>query len=248
MRLDGDSQAAIDLFWQQCGDVEPFPRSLERSLALALPVTLVKLPRLQLRTVEGWLQRRGVAFTFDCRSRAVRGCLVAFGGQGLIFIDGADPDDVLRFSLAHEIAHFLVDYWQPRRQAIEKFGDAIAEVIDGFRPPSAGERVQALLVGAPIGVHTDLLERDDEHGEASSGVWAIEDRADRIALALLAPPQAVLQQVDLSRPRFEQRQEGVTAVLCDRFGLPPAVARSYSWSLLAAIGKGPSWVESLRIG
>jgi hypothetical protein len=247
MWLDGEGQDAVNLFWQRCGEVEPFPRTLERSLALAFPVTLVKLPRLKLREVEGWLQRRGVAFQFGCQSRAVRGCLIAFGGEGLIFVDGADPDDERRFTLAHEIAHFLTDYWQPRQKAILKLGPGAAEVMDGFRPASVNERVQAVLASLPMGVQTDLMERDEGSEANYTGkVWAIENRADRIALALLAPPEAVLAQLDLALPRFEQRQAAVETVLGEQFGLPPAVARAYSRSLLTAVGKGPSWVEAIR--
>ena len=36
--LDTSGQDAVRSFWELCGEVEPFPRSLERSLALALPV------------------------------------------------------------------------------------------------------------------------------------------------------------------------------------------------------------------
>lgn len=243
MWLDNASQDAVNLFWQLCGEVEPFPRSLERSIALALPVALVKLPKLRLHDVESWLQRRRVSFRFNCQSRAVRGCLIAFGGEGLIFVDGADHDDERRFTLAHEIAHFIVDYWQPRERAIKRFGDTVAEVLDGLRPPSVNERLYALLASTSIGVHTDLMEREDVDAE----LWEIESRADKIALALLAPPEAVLSEVDLSATKFDQRQAATTIVLRESFGLPASVAKSYGRSLLTAIGKGSSWVENIRL-
>lgn len=247
MWLDGESQKIISQFWELCGEIEPFPRNLERSMALALPVTLIKLPRLKLREAEAWLQRRGIAFQFDCQSRAVRGCLVAFGGEGLIFVDGADPDDEQRFTLAHEIAHFMIDCWQPRQKAIQKFGPNIAEVIDGFRPASLDERVHAMLAHISVGVHTNLMDRDENSEVTPMGqIWAIENRADQIALALLAPPEAVIPELDLSLPKFEQRQETTIAVLCEQFSLPLNVAAAYSRSLLTALGKGPSWVESIK--
>src|SRR5712692_3347921 len=107
MWLDTVGQDAINLFWKLSGDIETYPRNLERSLAFALPVVLVKLPHLRLWDIERWLQARGVGYQFNCQSRAVCGCLVAFGGKGMIFVDGSDPDDERRFTLAHEIAHFM---------------------------------------------------------------------------------------------------------------------------------------------
>jgi hypothetical protein len=243
MWLDNASQDVVNLFWQCCGEVEPFPRNLERSIALAFPVAIVKLPRLRLRDVESWLQRRGTAFQFNCRSRSVRGCLIGFGGMGFIFVDGADPDDERRFTLAHEIAHFIIDYWQPREKVIQKLGGRVIEVLNGLRPPNVNERVYALLASTSIGVHTNLMERDGGNSE----LWAIESRADKIALALLAPPEVVLSEVDVSASKFEQRQAVITTTLRNHFGLSTLVARTYSRSLLTTIGKGPSWLESIGL-
>lgn len=247
MWLDSLSQEAVNLFWQRSGETEPFPRSLERSVALALPVALAKLPHLMLQGIERWLEQRGAAFSFNCRSRAVRGCLIAFGGQGLIFVDGADPDDERRFTIAHEVGHFIIDYWLVREEAILKFGEGIAEVFDGLRPPGVTERVHALLVGARLGVYTELMERDGEGGSAQAKIWDVEDRADRVALALLAPPDEVLSRVDTSATTFEERQATMVSTLREFFGLPKAVAYPYANSLLVSIDRGPSWVESLRL-
>ena len=247
MWLDNTSQEAVEQFWRQCGETEPFPRSLERSISLALPVSLVKLPHLKLHGIENWLERRGASFRFNCRSRAVRGCLIAFGGQGLIFVDGADADDERRFTIAHETGHFIVDYWLVRETAMMKFGERIVEVFDGLRLPSVAERVHALLAGTSLGVYTDLMERNEARAPARTEVWDIEDRADRVALALLAPPEEVLSETDTSAASFEQRQEIMSSVLRERFGLPASIAALYAWSLLESIGRGPSWVETLRL-
>lgn len=247
MWLDNASQEVVNRFWQMCGEFEPFPRTLERSIALALPVAVIKLPHLKLSLIETWLVQRSVMFQFNCQSRVVRGCLVAFGGQGLVFVDGADQVDEQRFTIAHEAAHFLIDYWMPRETAIKKFGSVIVEVFDSLRPPSVTERVHSLLAGTSIGVYTSLLERDEARDGFNSSVWEIEDRADKIALALLAPPEIVLAQTETSIARFDQRHEAITDLLHRQFGLPAYIASSYGRSLLTSVGRGPSWVESLRL-
>lgn len=245
MWLDNSSQDAVRLFWESCGETEPFPRSLERPIALALPVVLVKLPRLTLKDVEGWLSRRGAAFRFGCQSRPIRGCVIGYKGWGLIFVDGADADDERRFTVAHEAAHFMIDYWSPRQLAVQKMGQTITEVLDAMRGPTLSEQVHAMLAGASVEIYADLMERDELHGHVNSEVWAIEHRADRVALALLAPPEIVLEEPGVSAPRFADRRSAVRSALCGRFGLPASLAASYSWALLVDAGLGPSWVESV---
>jgi len=169
--------------------------------------------------------------------------LIAFRGQGLIFVDGTDPDDERRFTTAHEISHFLADYWRPREWALMKLGAKIADVVDGLRNPTVSERLHAVLGSTPIGVHTDLMERDMRLDDLSGTLWSIEDRADRIGLALLAPPDAVFELADLSPRVYGEREAELTGILRGHFGLPAAVARSYGHVLLGLSGKGPSWLE-----
>src|SRR5262249_17100680 len=139
--------------------------------------------------------------------------------------------------------HFMIDYWLPRRAAVGKLGDEIGQVFDGLRRPTVAEQVHSLVTNTAIEVYSDLMERDAARGGMSPELWAIEDKADKVALALLAPPETALAQVDLSVPRFEQRHAALRSAMHDRFGLPMYIAASYSWALLASIGLGPSWVE-----
>src|ERR1043165_1279702 len=246
MWLDNASQEAVDRFWQQCGEFEPLPRILEKSVQLALPLAIVKLPQLKLHIIENWLARCGVSYSFNCRSRAVRGCLIAYGGHGTCFVDGSDPADEQRFTIAHEIGHFISDYLIVRETAISKFGERITDVLDGLRSPTVTERVHAALISTSLVVYTNLMERDETGSSAHPGVWKIEDRADRIALALLAPPEEVLEIADTSGDNFQQRHQTMMSVMCERFGLPVQIADAYAWSLLESMGRGPPWVETLR--
>ncbi|HKV40045.1 MAG TPA: hypothetical protein VJX67_12595 [Blastocatellia bacterium] len=245
MWLDGSAQEAVDRFWEKCGEIESFPRNLERPIALALPVALVKLPKLTLNDVERWLRKRGAPMTFGCESRPIRGCVVGYSGLGMIFVDGSDPDDERRFTLAHEAAHFMIDYWLPRELAVRKLGPGIAQVLDGIRKPTASENVHSLLAGVPLEVYVSLMEREQGCGQVDSRLWPAEDKADRVALALLAPPEVVLEGVDLSGKRFEERRAAVKCVLSERFGLPGYLADSYCLALLSDFGFGRSWVEDL---
>lgn len=236
-------------FWTRAGGREPFPRNLEQPILWALPLAILKLPRLSVSDVKVWLQRRGIAFRLDGADRPLRGCLVAYGGRGCVLLDGADPEDERRFSLAHETAHFLLDYLQPRERAVAQLGAAILEVFDGLRGPTVDERVDAILGHASIGVHTHLMERHPDGVLGCGRIVGAESRADRLALELLAPAAEVQRRV----MRFQQPssfQGGVdlaVEVLTSDFGLPAPVAWPYAKLIMRSWRGGQSFREWLGL-
>ena len=231
-------QTEADEFWALTGQPPPFPRDLSNVLPVALPLGLVVLPALALHRVKGWLTRRGVPYRFPCQDRRLRGCLVAHAGSGLLFVDGADDAVQRRFTVAHEAAHFLVDYLRPRRAAIDKLGEGIVDVLDGRRAPTWAERADAILSDCPIGVYVHLLERD---GPRSSLLAAVEERADQLACELLAPARDVAR-----RWTDALDEEDLAAVLRDEFGLPNAPASQYARRLIRSWRPAPSFVDWLR--
>lgn len=231
-------QTEADEFWSLVGQAPPFPRDLSTVLPVALPLGLVVLPALALHRVEGWLMRRGVPYRFPCQDRRLRGCLVGHAGSGLLFVDGADEVDQRRFTVAHEAAHFLVDYLRLRRDAIDKLGAAIVDVLDGRRAPSREERVDAVLSDCPIGVYVDLLSREEPR---HSPVAAVEERADHLACELLAPAIEVERRCD-----DPYDTEGLALVLHRDFGLPQAPASAYARRLSQSWCPLPSYVDWLR--
>lgn len=212
-------------YWDLAGGEEPFPRSLERSVSLALPLAIVKMPRLRIRSIEEWLDRRGIVCGIAFGDRLLRGCLVAHRGCGLIFIDGADTPDELRFTLAHEVAHFIVDYHQVRERASRLLGPRVLEVLDGMRPPTADERVHAILGSAPLGLRLHLMQRS-AFGYGEGSVDEAERRANRLAVELLAPLEEVRRR--LHRVSDRASAEEAMGILVADMGLPPAVARWYA--------------------
>lgn len=207
-----------DVFWQRAGPPGTFPRSL-RKPARTLRLSVVALPGLSLTAVRSWLDRQGLAGILDAADRPLRACLAARGGLGFIFLDALDDENEQRFSLAHEIAHFLRDYWQWRTLAVERLGRGILEVLDGVREPTPEERLLSVLRQVPLGFHTHLLTR--EGGNLSPALACAEDEADRLAFELLAPTEcfAAAERRDMAL---------LTRRLRDEFGLPGAAAARYA--------------------
>lgn len=230
-------QQVAAAFWQLVGAPEPFPRSLRAAVHRVLPLRVRALPNLRLSTVQERLHRDGIDLpvddVLDCPLRA---CLAACRGNGFIFIDAEDAEDEQRFSLAHELAHYLRDYWRPRQKALKTLGPTVLEVFDGLRPPTPGERIDALLMQIPIGAHMHLLERA---GPSDRKIAHVEQQADVLAFELLAPAAAV--------PAASGNPLELPRLLQERYGLPACQARIYARLLTPAPGRPDPWLRGLGI-
>jgi hypothetical protein len=231
---DQEIFARAEKFWGQAGITEPFPRSLERAVAWALPLTVVKLPRLGLLELRNWMEQRNIFFSLVIPNRRLRACLIVRVGHGFIFLDGSDADDERRFSLAHELAHFILDYLDPREKALDLLGDAGHEILNGQRTPTAEDRLRGVLHGVQLTTYLHLMERTSAGMVERFQVLEAEDRADRLALELLAPKVKVLAR--LAGNGVDWRSATVHALvqetLRQEFGLPEAVAEHYGQMLI----------------
>ncbi len=217
-------------FWTRAGRHEPFPRDLRTAIACAFPLPVVTQRSLSTRAVREWLCRRRLACPLPNTDYPLRACLVARDGAGYIFVDDEDDPAEQRFSVAHELAHFLRHYWHPRQRAAARLGPAVLEVFDGRRAPQPVEHLHALLVGVRLGFHSHLMHRDARHMRPTSEVLVAEEEADRLAFELLAPAKEVAAR--LGTTAGEGTRARAATLLRDSFGLPPARAAGYAAILL----------------
>lgn len=241
-----------DSFWSAVGEEEPFPRDLAGSIPWAFPLWVSRVPELSISRARHYLEQRGVLdlpAIITQKDRRLRACLLARAGGGTILVDANDSPQEQRFSLAHELAHFLRDYWRQRQRASRRLGPRILEVLDGKRPPEEHERLHGLLGRVSTAPHTHLMTRDAT-GTPTGAVALAEDEADRLAYELLAPAEAVLGT--LRDPGFRLANEGVlprlehqalrtkvVALLDSTFGLPTLQAVRYTAHLLPAPRRDP---------
>jgi Zn-dependent peptidase ImmA (M78 family) len=216
-------------FWKEAGEAEPFPRALRATIHRTLPLRVRYSAGLQLFGVRIALEKEQIFLPDDGRDRPLRACLAARYGHGFIFIDGTDPQDEQRFSLAHELAHFLRDYWQPRQRACRRLGEQVLAVFDGKRSPTHAERMDALLARVPIGFHVHLLERVGQNAQGNRAVARAEQEADLLAYELLAPASDVLAALEWEPQRDHS---ALLRMLQNRYGLPLAQAQEYSKKLM----------------
>lgn len=208
-----------------------FPRNLDLYVLLRLPLAIVEVGGLRTADLNAFLGTEAAADLRWLPDRRLHGCVLAYGGVGVVFVDAQDDEAERRVNLAHEVGHFLLDYLAVRERLAARDPDLL-DVMDGLRDPTPQEELSALLADVPLGVQTHLLERDRAGGYSSRRTGTVEDRAELVAWELLAPRGDVLSNVT------NHGAASLIELLKDRFGLPAGVASSYG-SFLARL-TGPS--------
>lgn len=227
--IEGWLQQITKDFWYTLGGELPYPRMLKPTVSRSFPLSIIALPNLTVSQVENWFMHLHIPFRFLCQDRSLCGCIVAVKGRGLIFVDSLDSDDEQRYTIAHEVSHFLLDYLHPRREALQLFGETIRPVLDGERPPTSMERLDALLGGIQLGTYFDLMPRSTQGTFDQGYILRAEKKADRLALELLAPAEHVFAHIaDRSIITPFDRLSFTMHLLTSVYGLPPTVAKKYS--------------------
>jgi hypothetical protein len=233
-------------FWDGTGLHEAYPRKIEQAIAFKLPLALVGLSPLSVVSIGNWLQQRDIATRLPDDRRDLCGCLVAFGGRGCIFVCDADSPEEQRLTMAHETAHFLIDYLWPRQLVLRELGEGIAEVLDGLRPATPAERAAAVLSRVRLGPHVHVLPRPGRDEDSDAAVAHAEDRADRLALELVAPQASIGAVIEALSGRQVVAADEVRTALAAHFGLPAYVFHD---AIRRRVRRPPpSFVEDIRAG
>lgn len=216
-------------FWTQIGKTPPFPRNLELMVNRTMPLNYIGLAQLSIKGIEQWFLQRQVPFQFLCQNRQLCGCIVAGRGNGFLFIDQNDSEEERRFTVAHEISHFILDYLYPRQKAINSLGSSIRSVLDGERYPTHNESIDAILGDIKLGIYFNMMLRSTQGGIDDSSILRSEDNADRLAFELLAPADHVLNQPTVLQVKSSfERTHIISSLLITEYGLPKQLAFRYS--------------------
>ncbi|HEV2528988.1 MAG TPA: ImmA/IrrE family metallo-endopeptidase [Thermomicrobiales bacterium] len=231
--------AAARQFWADPRIPAGTPRSVEWAISCVHPVSIEFQPRLSIGTLQDWMDAHGFGVRLDDRNRRLRGCAMAHGGSGLIVLDTDDDPAEQDFTLAHEVAHLLLDYYGPRDRLAGMIDDHDGAVFDGHQAPSIEQQISAALRGHDLRPFVHLLARDANR-TASPAVLAREQLADELACELLAP-------MDEVRTRLQSGQDvrDVNALLRDRYRLPAGASDDYARRLVRRFLPPPTFVDWL---
>ncbi|NIA72048.1 ImmA/IrrE family metallo-endopeptidase [Pelagibius litoralis] len=144
-----------------------------------------------------------------------------------------DPEDEQRLTIAHEVAHLLLHYLKPRKDAVAAFGPQILAVLDRTRSSTHGEKLSAALRDVPIEPFRHAMDRRQLH--LAGRVAAMEDEADDLAIELLAPWREVRSMSDPSADSI-RRHFGLPAIAAARLATMIQPTRTSS-GVTALFGK-----------
>lgn len=223
-----------------------FPRDLLKDVSWGLSLAVTPLSVLSTQRVRDWLAQRGIHHPVSEQDRALHGCLVARWGHGFVFLDADDDENERRFTLAHEVSHFILDHLLPRLRALKVLGKRILPVLNGERAPSDGEALSAVLERVRLDVEVHLMSRDSHGAVCTWEVEESEQRADRLAFELLAPADIALAALRDGGAHDGRLPEGKAVLaMATRFGLPTAAAGEYARVLLSRHQRKPTLSEEL---
>lgn len=215
-----DLEHCAAAFWEPIPERTSFPRDLERYLPLHYQASIETLSGLTVQRVHEWLSAIGFAPTNPQKNRRLDGCIIAQKGHAILFIDDALSLDQRRMIVAHETAHYWIDYELPRRRMKMRFGDDSVKILDQERTAETVEILMATAAGAPIQAFYHYHFKD--HKQETE----VEQRANTLACLLMAPRREVLARAKKCQMTREDESNWLKLLHQD-FGMPENWARGY---------------------
>lgn len=245
-------QQVAKAFWKASLLEIKFPISttlLEQAILLTEPIAVIKLNKLNLLEISKYFTARGNSISCPLDNKELYGFILSHNGYTYIFLNGTESVQEQRFTLAHEFAHYLSDYKLPRQSIIEKCGVSIIEALNNKRHFTTEEKLLALVQGYSLKAFTYLLDASATSAFERLHVWKAENKADELAMEILAPYTHILQDInrDSIVKSFSSLQQYLPKLLQVKYGFTINLARLYGKSLAARISGGLSLAEKWRI-
>ncbi len=235
-----------DWFWNRAGGRPQYPADIGYAALCALEVSIMDIDGLTPGTAATHLARFGISIPrpLTPADRPLRGC-VAVGLRGaIILLETDDSENERRFTIAHEVSHYILEDRVHRDRAEQMMGKDYLDVLYGSREPTNDERVDALLKRVRATPFSHLMDRAPDGGHGCGQTLRAECDADLLALELLAPRVEMARHVHARRRvPFRRTLDETARIARNRFGLPPSIARDYAATLAWHILGGPSVAE-----
>lgn len=220
---------AASSFWLRAATPWSLKPNIHRAALRSLPLAIITMRDLRPSTLTEWGARNGIESLTSLGDRPLHALLIAKSGRGIVFLSAEDDYAEQRFSLAHEIAHFLFDYQLAREKLAQTAGSTILDAVDGNRPVSLEERLAVALSPHTLPALPHLLDRGSFGEVEHSEIAIAEASADALGYELLLPSYIVLRVAN--ELRITQRGDLVFRLsewIEREAGFPKSAARRYA--------------------
>lgn len=204
-------------------------------------VRVRKVKKLTVEKVQERLSRSQIDIELTYKAD-IEGFLIVVGGDALIFLD-PDPPERFQFNLAHEIAHYLIEYHHPASRVQRGLGMEALQMKNGEVALSIEMRIKAFLMKINIQPFTHLLDLSGLSARDRIRVSNAEINADRLAFELLAPFQQVKPVV--MAKRYGDVVNKAEKLLRAHYGFPDIEAGLYAEWIGSRITGGRTMEERL---
>jgi hypothetical protein len=206
-----------------------FPRPLDEIIETLYPVTIVEIPDLTFRKVIGYLDQVGIDHDMQVSAaddEKLAGFVSAKSGHGIIFAENVGDPGFILFTKAHELGHFLEEYWN-RYVGLSSTPSLFAEGAEPDAPTYARRDPPGNILAyspANLNLADSSLEelaslRDERRLKRKD--WLREVRANLFAAELLMPVDLIEDVL-----RAQPDEAALIRLMKSRFGVSTAAART----------------------
>ena len=247
--MDVDMEYWASWFWRRAGGRSTHPVDIGYAATCALEVGIRSVAGLTMFTAVDHLRRVGVRCPESVSERKLHGC-IAVGPRGAtILVEMHDADAQRRFTIAHEVSHYILEVRRHHRRAARRMGRDYVGILYGSREATPTERVDAWLKNVLFSPFAHFIDRTPGGGYGCGQTLEAECVADRLAIEILAP------RAELRRAVRANRRLPLSAMINEarriaeqRFGLPDTVAERYAVGIVWEMRGGRSIAERFGFG
>ena len=231
-------------FWKRAGERGGFPTNIEYAAMSALEVIIEEVDNLTVSTAASSFGEAKSLRSGSMRDRTLRGCVVFSPNGATILVEANDDEAQRRFTVAHEVAHFILEVKRRRERAESRLGRGFDDILYGLREATDAERIDAWLRGVRLDPILHLMDRAPDGRHKCGRTNEAECAADDLALEILAPSSEMASSIAAFRSsRFSETLDAASEIAERRFGLPKYVAERYASRLVWQMKGGPSSAE-----
>ena len=236
-------------FWRRVGGGKDFPADIGYAAMSALEVYVEEIEGLTTLTASSYAGCVGIRNACGFSERGLRGCLVVRRRGALILVERSDDEAEKRFTIAHEVAHYILEVRRHRERAAERMGRDFSDVLYGPRKATPTERIDAWLNDVRPDKILHFMDRAPGGGYGCARTMDAECVADDLALEILAPRSDMKEALSsLGRMGFTETLSAARRIAEKRYGLPGAIAGVYASRAVRQLKGGPSTAERFGFG